>query len=232
MFWVIGGLVAAKPTQEDFFMLAYRHTFWGSIPKSWFIPEESYLFNINEPLNDLMIKVLRLTGQLSECPCYDLDYDNQVIATEKWDAVRTYKKCYGYQPCMASIEGMPVNIEGRNGNSQRTFEQATTLDRMFDRLKDNQIRIGAFRADSGSYLNEAVKVVEANAERFYIRARRSAEVGRQIGQLSLQAWNPIRLDWQPIDVAEIPWTPFDGMSSYRLILSRIKRTIKGDLFSG
>jgi len=192
-----------------------------------------HTFNINEPLNDLMLKALRLTGQLSEGPCYDLDYDNQVIATEKWDAVRTYKKCYGYQPGIASIGGMPVYIEGRNGNSQATFEQAATLDRMFDRLTDNRIRIGAFRADSGSYLREAVKVVEANAERFYIRARRSTEMERQIGELSQQAWNPIRLDWQKMDVAEIPWTPFGGTSSYRLILSRIKRGDRqGDLFSG
>jgi hypothetical protein len=30
VFWVLGGLGAAKPTQEDFFILLYRHTIWGS----------------------------------------------------------------------------------------------------------------------------------------------------------------------------------------------------------
>jgi len=30
-FWVLVGLDAAKPTQEDFFILLYRHTNWGSI---------------------------------------------------------------------------------------------------------------------------------------------------------------------------------------------------------
>ena len=32
-FWVLVGLDAAKPTQEDFFILLYRHTIWGSIEK-------------------------------------------------------------------------------------------------------------------------------------------------------------------------------------------------------
>lgn len=30
MVSVVGGLVAAKPTQEDFFILLYRHTTWAS----------------------------------------------------------------------------------------------------------------------------------------------------------------------------------------------------------
>jgi hypothetical protein len=30
VFWVPVGLDAAKPTQEDFFILPYRHTGWGS----------------------------------------------------------------------------------------------------------------------------------------------------------------------------------------------------------
>jgi len=192
-----------------------------------------HTFNINEPLNDLMVKALRLTGQLSSGARYDLDYDNQVIPTEKWDAATTYKKCTGYQPGIASIDNMPVYIEGRGGNSQATFAQAATLRRMFARLKANQVRIGRFRADSGSYLKDAVEVVEANAERFYIRARRSAKMDRQIGRVPNEAWSSIRLGWQKMDVTEIPWRPFGGKTSYRLIVSRIKRSDhQGDLFSG
>ena len=191
-----------------------------------------HTFNINTPLNDLMIKALRLTGQLSEGTGYDLDYDNQVIATEKWDAVRTYKKCHGYQPGIASIDSMPVYIEGRNGNSQATFAQADTLQRMFDRLGDNQIRIKRFRADSGSYIKKAVEVVEANTDYFYIRARRSADMLEQIGELGEHDWKAVRLESQRMDVAELSWTPFGGTRSYRLIVSRIKRKDnQGDLFS-
>lgn len=193
----------------------------------------AHQFNINDKLNDLMIKALRTTGQLTSRTSYDLDYDNQVIPTEKWDAAKTYKKCSGYQPGIASIDNMPVYIEGRNGNSQVTFEQGNTLSRLFTHLKANKVSIGRFRADSGSYLQQTVEVVAANTDRFYIRAKRSAGMLRQIGALPGQDWTPIKLGWQKMDVAEIPWTPFDGDTSYRLIVSRIPRGDKQtDLFSG
>ena len=192
----------------------------------------AHTFNVNEPLNELLVGALRHTGQLSDGTGYDLDYDNQVIPTEKWDAARTYKKCRGYQPGIASIENMPVYIEGRNGNSQATFEQGATLRRMFARLESNDVTIATFRADSASYQRDAVEVVEANADRFYIRARRSAAMDQKIGQLPDEQWTSIRLGWQRMDVTEISWIPFGGSTYYRLIVSRIKRADnQGDLFS-
>ena len=192
-----------------------------------------HTFNVNEPLNELLVGALRHTGQLSSGTGYDLDYDNQVIPTEKWDAARTYKQCRGYQPGIASIDNMPVYIEGRNGNSQATFEQGATLRRMFARLESNDVNIATFRADSASYQKDAIEVVEANADRFYIRARRSAAMDQKIGQVPDEQWTSVRLGWQKMDVTEIIWTPFGGTTSYRLIVSRIKRgDNQGDLFSG
>ncbi len=60
-------------------------------------------FNLNRKLNDLLVKALKLTGQLKTNKMYDLDYDNQVQPTEKYDAERTYKNTYGYQSGIASI---------------------------------------------------------------------------------------------------------------------------------
>jgi hypothetical protein len=105
----------------------------------------THTITINEPLNELMLKALRTTGQLSNERSYILDYDIRVIATEKWDAARTYKKCTGYQPGIASIGGMPVYIEGRSGNSQASFAQDETLTRMFERLSANNVSIDRFR---------------------------------------------------------------------------------------
>lgn len=193
----------------------------------------THQFNINAPLNELMIKALRKTGQLKAPAKYDLDYDNQVIATEKWDAAKTYKHCTGYQPGIASINNMPVYIEGRGGNSQPKYKQEETLRRAFSHLGDHQVTIGRFRADSASYQQAVVGVVEANCERFYIRAKRSASMDRHIGNLSEEDWKPIRLGCQKMGVAEIPWTPFGGATSYRLIVSRIKRAdAQADVFSG
>ena len=78
-------------------------------------------FNINLRLNELLIKVLKKTKQLVKEGDYTLDYDNQVIATEKYDAMRTYKQCEGYQPGVATIGEHVVYVEGRNGNSQAKF---------------------------------------------------------------------------------------------------------------
>lgn len=58
--------------------------------------KEEYLSNFNEKMNDLNIKSLMLTGQLEKGKKYDLDYDNQIIEHEKWDAKRTYKHTTGY----------------------------------------------------------------------------------------------------------------------------------------
>ncbi|HKJ30440.1 MAG TPA: transposase [Balneolales bacterium] len=56
---------------------------------------------------------------------------------------------------------------------------------------------------------------------------------QQIGQLGPQAWTPIRLGWQKMEVAELPWNPFGGTKTYRLIITRMKRKDRqADLFSG
>lgn len=194
----------------------------------------SHQFNINLPLNELMVKALRVTGQLQKDKPYDLDYDNQVIPTEKWDAARTYKKCDGYQPGIASISNMPVYIEGRNGNSQAKYKQEQTLERAFETLTGNHISIGRFRADSASYQKDVVEVVKSNCEWFYIRAKRSAGMDQQIADLPGENWTQIRLGLQKMDVADIAeYYPFGGRTSYRLVVSRIKRADgQTDLFSG
>jgi hypothetical protein len=103
---------------------------------------------------------------------YDLDYDNQVQPNEKYDSKRTYKGTSGYQPGIASINNMPVYIEGRNGNSQAKYLQEETLDRLFTILCDQGINIDRFRADSASYQKLVVELVEAFCKLFYIRANR------------------------------------------------------------
>lgn len=190
-------------------------------------------FNTNAKGNDLLLKALRTTGQLKTAVPYDLDYDNQVIPTEKWDAAKTYKKCYGYQPGIASIDNLPVYIEGRNGNSQAKYKQEQTLERVFEHLAGNQITIGRFRADSASYQQTVVKVVQANCGSFYIRAKRSAAMEQQIGALPDQAWKQVRLGMQPMQVADIDnWRPFGGDTAWRLVVSRIKRRDgQADIFS-
>lgn len=181
-------------------------------------------FNINIPLNELLIKTLTKTNQLNTYQGHTLDYDNQVIATEKYDAMKTYKKCDGYQPGVASIGKHIVYIEGRNGNSQAKYQQEETLARAFSLLGRQGVRIKRFRADSASYQQKVVELVNKKSQYFYIRAMRCATMEQRISQLPKQAWKKIRLGIQEMEVAQIEdYRPFGGKKAYRLVVSRIKR---------
>ncbi|MGF1638816.1 MAG: IS1380 family transposase [Cyclobacteriaceae bacterium] len=181
-------------------------------------------FNLNPKLNDLLVKGLLQTGQLEESKSYDLDYDNQVQPTEKYDSEKTYKKTPGYQPGIASINNMPVYIEGRNGNSQAKYLQEETLERAFSNLKENGIKINRFRADSASYQKKVISVVEQHSRVFYIRATRCAKMDGLIGSIVPESWQKIRLGTQEMEVSDIlGYSPFDGEKPYRLVISRIKR---------
>ena len=51
----------------------------------------AYDFNTAEKLNQLLIKLLLATGQLTEGGEYDVDFDHQFLEAEKYDSKRTYK---------------------------------------------------------------------------------------------------------------------------------------------
>jgi len=184
-------------------------------------------FNINRVLNELLVKALLQTNQLNQTKSYTLDYDNQVIATEKYDAAKTYKKCEGYQSGIASIGQHIVYIEGRNGNSPASYKQVETLQRTFSLLEDSALKINRFRADSASYQKDIIDLIVDKQACFYIRATRCASMEQQISTLPAQAWEKIRLGTQEMEVAQIEaYKPFNEDKPYRLVVSRIKRKDK------
>lgn len=191
-------------------------------------------FNINTKLNELLLKATLKTGLLDNQTGYTLDYDNQVIATEKYDAKKTYKKCEGYQPGVASIGKLIVYVEGRNGNSQAKYQQTQTLQRAFSLLEAQSVKIKRFRADSASYQKDVIGLVTHKSQYFYIRAMRCADMEQQISRIPAEAWQKVRLGVQEMEVAEIKdYKPFGGEETYRLVVSRIKRKDKQtDLFTG
>ena len=197
----------------------------------------AHQFNINLNLNRLLVKALKHTGQLKGgiSQDYTLDYDNQVIATEKYDAKKSYKKCHGYQPGVACIGDNIVYIEGRNGNSQAKFGQTETLGRAFDLLSDQGISINRFRADGASYQQKVVELASERSENFYIRAKATAHMEQRIGEIDLQqGWEKVRLGVQEMEVGQIvDYRPFDGKTPYRLVVSRIERKDRqAGIFSG
>ena len=191
-------------------------------------------FNINSHLNKLLLKALLKTGQLDHDTAHTVDYDNQVIATEKYDAEKTYKKYDGYQSGVASIGKHIIYIEGRNGNSPAKYKQKETLQRTFSLLEAEGIKTNRFRADSASYQKKVIDLVTQKDMLFYIRPTRCASMEQQIGALPDEAWNKIRLGVQEMEVAEIKdYQPFGEEQTYRLVVSRIKRKDKQTgLFTG
>ena len=170
------------------------------------IKDKSYSFNINTELNRLNIKSLLLTKQLTKDTYYDFDYDNQIIATEKYDAKNTYKHFKGYCPGVGTIGNKIVYIENRDGNATVKFEQALTLTRGYDLLSESGIKINRSRMDAGSYSKEIIKVVAANSKLFYIRANKSDNLYAQIAQID--TWETVEINYQIYEVASIPFTQF------------------------
>jgi len=190
-----------------------------------------YDFNINARLNSLNIKSLLLTGQLESGKGYDLDYDNQIIANEKYDAKRTYKKNRGYFPGIATIGNKVVYIENRDGNANVKFEQASTLKRMYTLLGENDICINRSRMDAGSYSKEIIDVVAANSKLFYIRSNKSAEMYEQISQIT--EWETVEINYIRYEVASIAFSQFYEDRNYRQVIMREKSNSgQTDLFTG
>ncbi|MBU0488023.1 MAG: IS1380 family transposase [Bacteroidetes bacterium] len=182
--------------------------------------DNQYTFNINTKLNRLNIKSLLLTNQLQPDNEYDFDYDNQVIATCKYDAKNTYKKNRGYLPGVASIDDKIVYIENRDGNANVKFEQAATLTRAYSLLQENGIHINRSRMDAGSYSKEIIKVVTQNSKLFYIRANKCADLFEQI--LQIETWQTVEINYKIYQVASLKFTQFFADENFRLVVMREK----------
>ena len=190
-------------------------------------------FNINTSLNELMVQLLVSTGQLdSENKEYIFDYDNQFIATGKYDSILSYKKSNGYFPGIATINNTPVYIENRNGNSNVKYKQGETLARAYEILKDNNIKVKYSRMDCGSFTYDVVKAIEEYCEFFYIRAQKCDALYNAIR--GIESWQKVKINNKEYEVASIMYSPFGKKNDneYRYVIAREPR-IDGqtDLFT-
>ena len=193
--------------------------------------KKEYQFNINEKLNDLNIKSLLHTKQLKKGKFYDFDYDNQIIAHEKYDAKRTYKMNTGYFPGVATIAEKIVYIENRDGNANVKTAQHETLERAYKLLRKNKIKINRSRMDAGSYSEEIVKVVAKYSKLFYIRANKCESLMDKIRQIT--DWETVEINYIQYEVVSIAFTNFLPERNYRLVVMREKsKDTQLDLFEG
>jgi len=184
-----------------------------------------YEINKHDQLNELNISILKTLNLLNESTLYDLDYDNEVLKTEKYDTKKTYKMVNGYFPGMATIAGMPVYFENRDGNMNVKTNQEEVLERCYIMLKDNGIRINRSRMDAGSYKKVVVKIVEKYCNLFYIRANRCENLTAML--LKNKIWEKVEINNIIYEVCSIEYQPFtyekgEEKTTYRLVVMRRK----------
>jgi len=188
--------------------------------------------NYNDAMNETLVALAVKTKQLSPaCTEYVLDFDNVIVENEKQDAKYTYKHSKGYHPGIAFIGRHPVHIENRNGNTPARYGQKETLQRCFDNLHKQNIKIKKFRADAASYQEEVIKLAEINAEFFYIRMMDFEDIRERCGEI--KDWQTIEINYEKKEVASILYAPFGGEKQYRIVVTRKKRKDgQMDLLSG
>jgi len=147
-----------------------------------------------------------------------LDFDHVINENEKWDSKKTYKHTNGYNPCFANIGDFTVYFENKNGNSPARFRQKESFTNCFKGLKDNSIKVSYVRADSASYQQEVIQVIEENEAIFYIR-NVSSQRFRDVC-IDHQTWRKIINNNEEIEVASIQFAPFNGDKKYRVVVER------------
>ena len=174
--------------------------------------------NTNEKLNKLNLSILKKLNVFEEHKYHDLDFDNQFITTEKYDAKKGYKMTKGYFPSVASIGRNTVYFENRNGNSNVKFEQHETLENVFTLLKANNIKIGRARMDCGSFTQNVIEKVASNCKTFYIRAQKCNDLLQQLKAVT--SWQTIEINHKKVEVCSLEYKPFNKEKSYRYVVSR------------
>ncbi|MEC5164837.1 hypothetical protein RCH18_000559 [Flavobacterium sp. PL11] len=172
----------------------------------------------NENLNKLNLSILKKLNVFNQHKYHDLDFDNQFIATEKYDAKKGYKMIHGYFPSVASIGRNTVYFENRNGNSNVKFEQHETLENVFTLLKTNNIKIGRARMDCGSFTQNVIEKVASHCKIFYIRAQKCEDLLQQLK--SVTTWQTIEINHKKVEVCSLNYKPFKKETSYRYVISR------------
>ncbi len=184
-----------------------------------------YEINKNDKFNELNIKLLKTINLLKEGVLYDFDYDNEILKTEKYDTKKTYKMVKGYFPGMATINGMPVYFENRDGNMNVKTKQEEVLERGFKMLNNNGIKINRGRFDAGSYARVIVETVEKYCQKFYIRANQCDSLTFSL--LGNQNWEKVEINNINYEVCSIDYEPFtyrkdEKVKQYRLVVMRRK----------
>ena len=140
--------------------------------ESYLLDDDSskeHLVNVNSKMNRfLLASAIKFKQVKPDSTNLVLDFDHQFIAANKYDAAYSYKKQKGYFPGIATINNIPVYIEGRNGNCSVKTAQLQTHQRIFKLLKSQQVNLPKrVRMDCGSYIKEVTDFYQQEGVDFF-----------------------------------------------------------------
>lgn len=183
-------------------------------------------FSTNNCLFNLNIEILNELGVFKSKELV-FDYDNTIIFNEKIDSKMTYKRDYGYQPGVCTLnEKFILYIENRNGNSDAKSFQADTLNRIFESIKSHKSKkVCHFRADAASYQYDVINLLEKEVDYFYIGCRNSY-IEKYFSQI--QNWVTTSNQFGELEIGSIMIRPFCNQAiknnkkplTYRLVVKR------------
>jgi len=189
----------------------------------------NHRFNINTDLNRTLINLgARLNPEWRDT-LVDICYDNTIITTGR-DSEFTYKKVYGYQPGVGTINNQVVYVEGRNGNSNSPYKMEDTLERMFDLLEQADVSVGTLRIDAAAFSQHIFRWLEQRPQvKYYISSR-----DQGIDILQDAKWETFQWGELTVQATSIPYSaPRLENHNCRLVVYRQKRTDRqSDLFHG
>lgn len=145
------------------------------------------------------------------------DFDHQFIEAEKYDATYSYKKAKGYFPAVVSVKGVPVYIEGRNGNCHVKTAQLNTHISALDALHKQGIYPKRARMDAGSYIQEVTDFFDRKDILFTIRANQSPCL--QEAASKSNHWDKFSMGYQEIQATSLAYQ--FGHAAHRVVAYRI-----------
>lgn len=172
--------------------------------------------NVNTKMNAFLISCAKFFDIL---PNEDLvyDFDHQFIPTQKYDATYGYKKEKGYFPAVVSVCGLPLYIEGRNGNCNVKTAQLNTHKRSLEALRKQEIYPKYARMDAGSYIQGVTDYFDSQQMLFFIRANQS--------QCLLEAasrsehWQECTIGYQEMQTTTLAYQ--FGNAAHRIVAYRV-----------
>lgn len=185
-----------------------------------------HMFCVNDTLAHLNLEILKHMGVFRAKEIV-LDYDNTILFAEKKDCKMHYKRDYGYQPGVFTInEDHVLYIENRNGNSDAKSFQNETIGRLFQLLEAEQTpRVNHFRADAASYQYDVVSLLEKNVDYFYIGCRNDY-IEKFIPQV--KKWETIKGDIGHLEIGSVEGNIFTGHADNKCYRIVFKRRLKED----